>query len=232
MRDEPVFVSIRVYEGVDPMDRDEIVRLVDPAFLSIMRESDGFVGYYLLPAGDKLAAVSLFDTAEQAAASNEKARDYVAEYMAPLLPNAPMIVEGTIDVMVVNDADDIMGQDMSSLYASLRIYLVPDMGNLEAANELVKAYLLPALQGAGGLVSYYALNDGDDTIAGLNVYVSEEQALAANDIAAAFNAEHTADFLPDEPLRVNGQLGVAALAEVHMGENLVGAAEADERGIC
>lgn len=228
--DAPVFVSIRVYDGVDPMDRDEIVRLVDPEFLSIMRESDGFVAYYLLPAGDKLAAVSIFDSAEQAAASNEKARDYVAEFMAPLLPNAPMIVEGHIDVMYVNDADDMMmGDDMSALYASLRIYDVPDMGNLEAANELVKAYLLPALHEAGGLVSYYALNDGDDTIAGLNVYDSEEQALAANDIAAAFNAEHTKDFLPDDPLIVKGELGVAALAEVHMGENLVGAAEADER---
>ena len=207
--DEPVFVSIRVYDGVDPMKRDEIVRLVDPVFLSIMRESDGFVAYYLLPAGDKLAAISLFDSAEQAAASNEKAQDYVAEFMAPLLPNAPTIVEGHIDVTYVNDAGDMaMDDGVAELYASLRIYQVSDMGMLEASVESVKAYLLPALHEAGGLFSYYALNDGDDTIAGLNVYVSEEKALAANDIAAAFNAEHSIDFLPDDPLRVNGQLGV------------------------
>ena len=217
--DAPVFVSIRVYDGVDPMDRDEIVRLVDPVFLSIMRESDGFVGYYLLPAGDKLAAISLFDSAEQAAASNEKARDYVAEFMAPLLPNAPLIVEGHIDVMYVNDADDMM---MSELYASLRIHHVSDMGRLEESNELMKAYLLPALHEAGGLFSYYALNDGDDNVVGLNVYVSEEKALAANDISAAFVEEHVKDFLPNVPVRVNGQLGVAALAGIQMGENLVG----------
>ena len=94
--DAPTFVSIRVYDGINPLKRDEIVRLVDPVFLSIMRESDGFVGYYLLPAGDKLAAVSLFDSAEQAAASNEKARDYVAEFMAPLLPNAPTMLKVTL----------------------------------------------------------------------------------------------------------------------------------------
>ncbi len=217
--DAPVFVSIRVYDGVDPMDRDEIVRLVDPVFLSIMRESDGFVGYYLLPAGDKLAAISMFDSAEQAAASNEKARDYVAEFMAPLLPNAPLIVEGNIDVMYVNDADDMM---MSELYASLRIHQVSDMGKLEESNESVKAYLLPALHEAGGLFSYYTLNDGDDNVVGLNVYVSEEKALAANDISAAFVEEHVKDFLPNVPVRVNGQLGVAALAGIHMGENLVG----------
>ncbi len=226
--DAPVFVSIRVYDGVDPMKRDEIVRLVDPRFLSIMRESDGFVGYYLLPAGDKLAAISLFDSAEQAAASNDKARDYVAEYMAPLLPNAPTIVEGHIDVMYVNDADDMtMADGMSELYASLRIYPASDMSMLGQSVESVKAYLLPALHEAGGLFSYYALNDGDDTIAGLNVYVSEEKALAANDIAAAFNAEHSVDFLPDDPLRVTGQLGVAALAEIRMGENLVGSTTAE-----
>ncbi len=217
--DSPVFVSIRVYDGVDPMDRDEIVRLVDPVFLSIMRESDGFVGYYLLPAGDKLAAVSMFDSAGQAAASNEKARDYVAEFMAPLLPNAPLIVEGHIDIAYVDDADDMMTPE---LYASLRIYHVSDMGRLEESNELVKAYLLPALHEAGGLFSYYSLSDSEDTIVGFNVYESEENALATSDIAAAFIAEHNMDWLPDDPLRVNGQLGVAALAGIQMGENLVG----------
>ena len=217
--DAPVFVSIRVYDGVDPMDRDEIVRLVDPVFLSIMRESDGFVGYYLLPAGDKLAAVSMFDSAGQAAASNEKARDYVAEFMAPLLPNAPLIVEGHIDIAYVDDADDMT---MPELYASLRIYHVSDMGRLEESNELVKAYLLPALHEAGGLFSYYSLSDSEDTIVGFNVYESEENALATSDIAAAFIAEHNMDWLPDDPLRVNGQLGVAALAGIQMGENLVG----------
>ena len=135
--DAPVFVSIRVYDGVDSLKRDEIVRLVDPRFLSIMRESDGFVGYYLLPAGDKLAAISLFDSAEQAAASNEKARDYVAEFMAPLLPNAPTIVEGHIDVMYVNDADDMtMADGMSELYASLRIYPASDMSMLAAVSRV------------------------------------------------------------------------------------------------
>ena len=227
--EDEVFASIRIYDGIDPADQAEVTRLTREGFLPINRGSGGFVGYYLLPAGDMLASVNLFDSPEQAAASNEKARDFVAEYLAPLLPNAPTIVEGHIDVMYVNDADDMMlDASNSGLYASLRIYPASDMGMLAASVEAVKAYLLPALHEAGGLFSYYALNDGDDTIAGLNVYVSEEKALAANDIAAAFNAEHTADFLPDDPLRVNGQLGVAALADVHMGENLIADEYEDE----
>lgn len=217
--DQRKFVSIRLYEGVDVTDRDDIVRIVDEGFLPIMRASDGFVAYYLLPGGDVLAAISLFDSVEQAAASNEAARGFVAEYMAPLLPNAPLIVEGSLDIAYVALREQMMDDSGMPLYASLRIYNVADMGHLEESNRLVEAYLLPALEEAGGLFSYYSLNDGDDTIAGLSVYDSEENALAANDIAAAFIAEHSSDILPDDPIRAYGPLGVAALAEIDMGVN-------------
>ena len=56
----------------------------------------------------------------------------------------------------------------------------------------------------------------------MSVYDTEVNALAANDIAAAIVTEHMSDWLPDDPARVVGQLGVAALAEVQMGENLIG----------
>ena len=223
MEEHPVFVSVRVYDGVDPGDRDEIIRVIDEGFLPIMRESDGFVGYYLLPAGDMVAAISLFGSAEQASASNEKARDYVAEFMAPLLPNPPHAVEGLVDLMYVADLDEMMMDDgVTTLYAALRIYDNYDLSRLAEANEVVEAHLLPAQQAAGGLFSYFSLNDGVDTVAGLSVYDTGVNALAANDIAAAIVKEHMSEWLPDDPLRVVGQLGVAALAEVQMGENLIG----------
>ena len=217
--DERAVASIRVYAGVDPANRDEIVRLVDEGFLPIMRESDGFVGYYLLPAGDVLASVSMFDSAEQAAASNEAARDFVAEFMAPLLPNAPLIVEAAIDISYIAMREQMMDDSHLPLYASVRIYEVADMSNLEKSIGLVEAHLLPALDDAGGLFSYYSLSDGDDNIVGLNVYESESNALAANEIAAAFVAEHMTDWLPPDPLRVTGPLGVASLASIDMGNN-------------
>lgn len=217
--DERMFVSIRVYEGLAPDEQDEIVRIVDEGFLPIMRESDGFVAYYLLPAGDQLAAISMFDSAGQAAASNEAAREFVAEYMAPLLPNAPTIVEVGMDLSYVAMREQMMDNPGMPLYASLRIYQVANMDNLEESNRLVEAHLLPALEDAGGLFSYYSLSGGEDTIVGFNVYESEDNALAANDIAAAFVAEHMMDRLPDDPLRVSGPLGVAALAEIDMGNN-------------
>ena len=59
------------YDGIDPADQAEIVRLTDAGFLPIISESDGFVGYYFLPAADMLATISLFDSPEQASASND-----------------------------------------------------------------------------------------------------------------------------------------------------------------
>ena len=218
-RDDQVFVSIRVYDGVDPADRDEIVRLVDPGFLSIMRESDGFVGYYLLPAGDKLASVSMFDSAEQASASNAAARDYVAEYMLPLLPNPPLTVEGGLDVWHV--ADDLMGDDGGSLYAALRIYDNYDLSERDQAVEVVETGFLPILQGADGLFSYFSMDDGVDRVVSMSVYDTEENALAANTLAADFVAEFMSQWIPDDPTRINGRLGVTAFAQIQMGENLI-----------
>ena len=212
-----VFAGIRVYDGVDPADRDEIVQLVDPGFLTIMRESDGFVGYYLLPAGDALAAISLFESAEQAAASNEAARDYVAEYMAPLLPNPPQVTEGGLDVDYV--ADEMMGG--GSLYAALRVYDNYDLRDRDEAVVLVETGFLPILQGAEGLFSYFSMDDGVDRVVTLSVYDTEENALAANERAAEFVAENMTAWIRDEPRRINGRLGVTAIAEIDMGANLI-----------
>ena len=216
--DDRAVASIRVYNGIDPADQDEIVRQISER-LPLIRGRDGFVGYYLLPAGEMLAVIGLFQTAEQASNSIEVAREFVAENLAPLLPNAPLIVEASIDVSYVALREQMMDDSGMPLYASLRIYEVADMSNLEESIRLVEAHLLPALEDAGGLFSYYSLSDGEDTIVGLNVYESEANALAANEIAAAFVSDHMTDWLPPDPLRVTGPLGVASLASIDMGNN-------------
>ena len=220
--DQSIFVSVRVYDGVDPADQAEIVALTAEGFLPIMRESDGFVGYYLLPAGDMLAAVSFFDSPEQASASNEKARDFVAENLAPLLPNAPMIVEGELDLWFLGPADGMMpDQDFGALHAALRVYDNYDLTNREEAVELVETIFLPQQQEADGLFSYFTMDDGMDRVAALTVYDTEANALAANELAAEFAAEYMTDWIREEPTRVNGSLGLAAFADVNEGANLI-----------
>ena len=219
---ETVFASVRVYDGVDPADQAAISSIVEEGFLPIMRESDGFVGYYLLPAGDMLAAISIFDSPEQALASTEKARDFVAESLAPLLPNAPTIVEGELDVWYAAALEGMM-TDESSLYAALRLYDDYDLTERELAVSLVATKFLPMQQELEGLFSYFTMDDGVDQVAALSVYDSEARALAANELAAEFVAEYMTDWIPSDPLLVNGPLSVAALAAVGMGENLAGA---------
>ena len=219
-----VFASVRVYAGVDPADQDEIARRTDAGFLPIMRESQGFVGYFLLPAGERLAAISLFDSAEQASASAEKAREFVAENLTPLLPNAPTVYEGRLSIDLVNapSAADAVPRD-GALYASIRFYEGFDLQHFDEANDLAIAHLVPALQELGGLFAQFALNDGENTVIGISVFDNEEAALASNDVGKAFTMEYFSEWAPNPPSGVSGKLAVAALAEVSMGENLVGA---------
>ncbi len=220
--DERVFASVRVYAGIDPANQAEIVALTAEGFLPIMRGSDGFVGYYLLPAGDMLAAVSLFESPEQASASNEAAREFVAENLAPLLPNTPTIVEGALDVWFLAAADGRMqDQNYGTLHAALRVYDNYDLTNREEAVELVETIFLPQQQEADGLFSYFTMDDGMDRVAALTVYDTEANALAANELAAEFVAEYMTDWIREEPTRVNGSLGLAAFADVNEGANLI-----------
>ena len=222
MMDDSVFASVRLYDGIDPADQEEIARLTDEGFLPIIRESDGFVGYFFLPAGEELATVSLFDSAQQASASNDAARGFIVENMAPLLPNAPRIFEGRLSMDYVagfSDSGDHAGA--GDLYASIRLYEGFDLAHFDEANDLAIAHLLPTLQDLGGLIAQFAFNDGEDTVLGISVFDSEEGSLAANDAGKAFTIEYLADLAPNPPTGVSGKLAIASLAEINMGENLV-----------
>ena len=219
-----VFASVRLYDGINPADQAEIARLTIEGFLPVIRESDGFVGYFFLPAGDELATVSLFDSAQQASASNDAAREFIIENLAPLFPNAPRIFEGSLAmnyVPALSDSGDHVAQ--SDLYASIRFYEGFNLAHFNEANDLAKAHLLPALQELGGLFAQFALNDGEDTVVGISIFDSEEASLAANDLGKAFTIEYVADWAPNPPTGVSGKLAIASLAEISMGENLASA---------
>ena len=95
LMEDGAFASIRVYDGIDPADLAELKRITVEGFVPIIRGSEGFIAYYVIhPIDGTLAAINVFETREQALATNEMARDFVVEYLAPLLPNPPQIVEG------------------------------------------------------------------------------------------------------------------------------------------
>jgi len=88
----------RRYEGVDVSRTDEIVGGVSETLIPLLRELDGFSGYYLIQAGNGiLSSLSLFETAEQADASTKLVEKWIAdENFATAIPNAPRITSGKV----------------------------------------------------------------------------------------------------------------------------------------
>jgi hypothetical protein len=90
-----MYVTVRRYEGVT--DPSEAGRLVEEGFIPIISEMPGFVAYYWVDAGEGvMVSTSVFEHKEAEEQSNWRAGDFVAQYMAPLLPNPPQITAGEL----------------------------------------------------------------------------------------------------------------------------------------
>ena len=74
---------------------DELARRVREGFVPIMREMEGFRGYYLLDGGpDVLITISMFDSADAALVSNEKAADWVRNNVLEFTKRMPEVMVG------------------------------------------------------------------------------------------------------------------------------------------
>ena len=90
-----MYATVRRYEGVT--DPSEAARLVEEGFIPIISEMPGFVAYYWVDAGDGvMISTSVFEHKDAEEQSNWRAGDFVAQYMAPLLPNPPQITAGEL----------------------------------------------------------------------------------------------------------------------------------------
>jgi hypothetical protein len=90
-----MYVTVRRYEGVT--DPKEVGRLAREGFIPIISEMPGFVAYYCVDAGDGVVvSTSVFEHKEAEEQSNWRAGDFVAQHLAPLLPNPPQITAGEL----------------------------------------------------------------------------------------------------------------------------------------
>ena len=72
-------------------------QLVRDGFVPLIRELTGFRGYYLLEGGrDELIAISTFDSADEALASNEKAADWVRNHVMEFARGMPEVMVGNV----------------------------------------------------------------------------------------------------------------------------------------
>jgi heme-degrading monooxygenase HmoA len=89
-----MFASIRRYQ-LRRSTTAEFVRRVEGSFVPLMRTMQGFQGYYLLDSGsDVIVAISMFDSAEEALLSNEKAADWVRNNVLEFTKGLPEVMVG------------------------------------------------------------------------------------------------------------------------------------------
>jgi heme-degrading monooxygenase HmoA len=89
-----MFTSIRKYK-VRRGSAEELARRVRESFVPLIRQMQGFRGYYLLDGGpDVLITISMFDSADAAFASNEKAADWVRNNVLEFTRGMPEVMIG------------------------------------------------------------------------------------------------------------------------------------------
>ena len=90
-----MYIAVRRYEGVT--DTKKVAQLAREGFLPIISEMPGFVAYYFVDAGDGvMVSTSVFEHKEAEEQSNFRAGEFVAEHLAPLMPNPPQVTAGEV----------------------------------------------------------------------------------------------------------------------------------------
>jgi len=82
-----MFAAIRYYRA-EPDSVDEVARRVQEGFVPVIRETAGFVSYFVLAPGERegaIVSVSVFEDQESAEESNRKAEDWVRENLSELV---------------------------------------------------------------------------------------------------------------------------------------------------
>jgi hypothetical protein len=90
-----MYAAVRRYEGVS--DSQKVAKVGHEGFVPIISEMPGFVAHYLVDAGDGvMVAVSVFEHKDAEEQSTFRAGEFVAEHLAPMLPNPPQVTAGEV----------------------------------------------------------------------------------------------------------------------------------------
>ena len=100
-----MFTSIRKYK-VRHNSAAELARRVQDGFVPLVRQIQGFRGYYLLDGGpDVLITVSMFESADDALASNETAVNWVRNNVLEFTKGMPEVMLGNVLIAEVRGSD-------------------------------------------------------------------------------------------------------------------------------
>jgi hypothetical protein len=91
-----MFISIRKYK-VTRGSVEDLARRVREGFVPLVRQIEGFKGYYLLDGGSNmLITISMFDSADEALASNETAAEWVRDNVMEFTKGLPEVMVGDV----------------------------------------------------------------------------------------------------------------------------------------
>jgi hypothetical protein len=75
----------------------EVARLVRESFVPLLRKQPGFREYYLLDGGpDMLISIRVFDSADEALASNEIAANWIRNHILEFTKGMPEVMAGAV----------------------------------------------------------------------------------------------------------------------------------------
>jgi hypothetical protein len=95
-----MYVAVRRFEGVS--DPQKVAKVAQEGFVPIISQMPGFVAYYSVDAGDGVVvSTSVFEHKDAEEQSTFVAGEFVAEHLAPLLPNAPQVTAGEVEAYKV-----------------------------------------------------------------------------------------------------------------------------------
>jgi hypothetical protein len=90
-----MYAAVRRYEGVS--DPQKVAKVGHEGFVPIISEMPGFVAHFLVDAGDGvMVATSVFEHKDAEEQSTFVAGEFVAEHLAPMLPNPPQVTAGEV----------------------------------------------------------------------------------------------------------------------------------------
>ncbi|HEX4679477.1 MAG TPA: hypothetical protein VH210_09800 [Gaiellaceae bacterium] len=91
-----MYTAIRTYTTSDSA---ELAKRVQEEFLPMMRELPGFVGYYVVDAGDgRIASITVCDDQAAVEESTRRASDWVQKRLASLITAGPDVLMGNTTV--------------------------------------------------------------------------------------------------------------------------------------
>jgi len=95
-----MYATMRRYEGIDNKRFGEVVQKTAETLAPSLSKLPGFVGYYLIDAGEGVVtSVSLFENAKDAHESTRVAARWIREQeLESALPNTPKVTAGTVVV--------------------------------------------------------------------------------------------------------------------------------------